>query len=137
MNKVILVGNVGNIEVKEYEKDGEKKPLVQVSLATSDGYKDKKGEWQNVTEWHKCVFAIPSLAERAKSIQKGDTIGIEGSIKTNKWTDKEGNEKSYKEISVVSYKTWRKAKTDASPSSEAAPEPAPASSGGGDDDLPF
>ena len=140
LNKVILIGNVGNIEVKEYERGGEKKPLVQVSLATSDGYKDKNGDWQNQTEWHKCVFAIPSLAERAKSIQKGDTIEVEGSIKTNKWTDKEGNENSYKEIAVVSYKTWRKAKNDAPSggSSEPANAPKPPSMPmGDDDDLPF
>jgi single-strand DNA-binding protein len=140
LNKVTLIGNVGNIEIKEYEKGGEKKPLVQVSLATSDGYKDKNGEWQNNTEWHKCVFAIPSLAERAKSIGKGDSIMVEGSIKTNKWTDKEGNEQSYKEIAVVSYKTWRKAKTEGAPQTDMgapAPQPAAASPTGGGDDLPF
>ena len=113
MNKVILVGNVGSVEVKEYEKGGEKKPLVQVSLATSDGYKDKSGNWHNTTEWHKCIFAIPSLAERATKIQKGDTIGLEGSIKTSKWTGKDGNEHSYKEIAVTTFKTWRKSKSEA------------------------
>lgn len=140
LNKVTLIGNVGNIEIKEYEKGGEKKPLVQVSLATSDGYKDKNGEWQNNTEWHKCVFAIPSLAERAKSIGKGDSIMVEGSIKTNKWADKEGNENSYKEIAVVSYKTWRKAKIEGSESSappQGQPNPASPKSVGVDDDLPF
>lgn len=141
MNKVILVGNVGNVEVKEYEKGGEKKPLVQVSLATSDGYKDKNGDWQNATEWHKCVFAIPSLAERAKSIQKGDVIGVEGSIKTNKWTDKDGNEQSYKEIAITSFKTWRKAKTDSgTPIQTGSTEKAvleDATNNPTDDDLPF
>jgi single-strand DNA-binding protein len=140
LNKVTLIGNVGNIEIKEYEKGGEKKPLVQVSLATSDGYKDKSGEWKNITEWHKCVFAIPSLAERAKAINKGDTIMVEGSIKTNKWTDNDGNEKSYKEIAVVSYKTWRKAKKEdgGSDDQSASYGESPAPSGGEDgDDLPF
>lgn len=134
INKVILVGNVGNIDVKEYERNGEKKPLVQISLATSDGYKGKDGEWRNETEWHRCIFAIPSLAERAKSVSKGDTIYVEGSIKTNKWTDKDGNEKSIKEISVVSYRTWKKSKSVNSSNEEPSPVKKEDES---DDGLPF
>ncbi|MHC5033400.1 MAG: single-stranded DNA-binding protein, partial [Planctomycetota bacterium] len=61
INRVTLLGNVGSAETKEF---GEGRKLVQVSLATSDGYK-KDGEWVNKTEWHKLVFAIPALAERA------------------------------------------------------------------------
>ena len=129
---VLLVGNVGTVEVKEY---GEGKSLVQVSLATQSGYK-KGNDWVNETEWHKCIFAIPSLAERAKNISKGDTIEVRGSIKTNKWTNKDGEERSYKEIAVTSYTTHRKAKKD----EDGIPSPAPqqtATSGGDDDDLPF
>lgn len=131
MNKVILIGNVGNIEIKSYQgKDGTERSLVQLSLATTDGYK-RGEEWVNETEWHKCVFAIEKLAERAKTIGKGDTIEVHGSIKTNKWTDKEGNEKSYKEIAATTFKTWKKAKKQ-----EDAPQmSAPASDD--DDDLPF
>jgi single-strand DNA-binding protein len=137
LNKVILIGNVGSVEVKEYEKNGETKPLVQVSLATSDGYKDKNGEWQNQTEWHKCVFAIPSLAERAKSIGKGDSIEVEGSIKTNRWTDKDGNEQSYKEIAVISFRTWRKAKSEDSVGQNQGSQPPSNSESEAEDDLPF
>lgn len=134
MNRWIGVGNVGNVEVKEYEKNGEKKFLVQVSVATSDGYKDKNGEWKNATEWHKCIFAIPSLAERAKSISKGDTIGVEGSIKTNKWTDKDGNDNYSKEIAVTSFKTWRKSKNEEALEEVSNASPVATEQ---DDDLPF
>ena len=124
MNKVILIGNVGSVEVKEF---GEGKFLVQISVATSSGYKKKDGEYENITEWHRCIFAIPALAERAKTIQ------VEGSIRTNKWTDKEsGDDRSSKEISATFYSTFRKAKKD---EGQPQPEQAGQTSGGGD--LPF
>ena len=131
---VLLVGNVGTVEVKEY---GEGKFLVQVSLATQSGYK-KGDDWVNETEWHKCIFAIPSLAERAKNISKGDTIEVRGSIKTNKWTNKDGEERSYKEIAATSYTTHRKAKRDEQGEApQGQPNTASPASVGEDDDLPF
>lgn len=107
VNKVVLLGNVGTIEVKSFENG---KKLVQLSLATSDGYK-KNDEWVEKTEWHRCIFAIPALADRAASIQKGDKIYVEGSISTNAWTTKEGEKKEIKEISCTMYKTFSIAKT--------------------------
>lgn len=106
LNKVMLLGNVGNVDVKDLE--GGRK-LVQLSLATSDGYK-KDGEWVDKTEWHKCVFTIPTLAERAATIGKGDKIYVEGSINTNAWTNKEGEKKEFKEISCTSFKMFSKNK---------------------------
>jgi single-strand DNA-binding protein len=132
INRVFLLGNVGSVEVKEF---GEGKCLVQVSVATTSGYKKKDGDYENTTEWHKCIFAIPSLAERAKNIKKGDTIEVSGAIRTNKWTDKEGNEQSYREIAAVHYSTHKKATTgDSGPQSIGGLNTAPA---GKDDDLPF
>lgn len=108
INKVILLGNVGSVEVKEFDMG---KKLVQVSIATSESYK-KGTEYVDVTEWHKCIFAIPALADRAALIGKGDKIYVEGSIKTNSWVDKDGNKKENKEISCVSFKTFLKNKTN-------------------------
>lgn len=130
INSVLLLGNVGSVEVKEF---GEGKCLVQVSVATQSGYKKKDGDWENKTEWHRCIFAIPSLAERAKTIGKGDQIEVRGSINTNKWTDKDGNERSIKEIAVTSYTTHKRA----SKSEDGQPQLDMASAGGDDDDLPF
>ncbi len=108
VNKVCLLGNIGGVEVKSFENG---KKLVQVSLATSDGYK-KGDKWEEKTEWHRCIFAIPALAERAASIQKGDKIYVEGSINTNSWTTKDGEKKEIKEISCTMFKTFVKAKTE-------------------------
>jgi len=108
INRVVLLGNVGNVEVKDFESG---RKLVQVSIATSDGYK-KDGKWEDKTEWHKCIFAIPALAERAALIQKGDKIYVEGSISTNAWTTKDGEKKEYKEISCTIFKTFSRANKD-------------------------
>jgi single-strand DNA-binding protein len=108
LNKVILAGRVGSVDVKEF---GTGKKLVQISLATTDGY--KKGDtWENKTEWHRLIFAIPALAERAASIGKGDVIYVEGAINTNEWETKEGEKKQIKEISCTMFKTVSKASAE-------------------------
>jgi single-strand DNA-binding protein len=128
VNKVVLLGNVGTVEVKEFETG---KKLVQVSLATSDGYK-KNEEWVEKTEWHKCVFAIPNLAERATKISKGDKIYVEGSISTQSWTNKDGEKKEYKEIACTMFKTFSKAAS----SEDKASKPA-FKKQSSNDDIPF
>lgn len=135
VNKVTLLGNVGTIEVKSFENG---KKLVQLSLATSDGYK-KNDEWVEKTEWHRCIFAIPALAERASSIQKGDKIYVEGSINTNAWTTKDGEKKEIKEISCTMYKTFSRAKTAEKEFSQPATTVSKPSSGFSDfdDQAPF
>jgi single-strand DNA-binding protein len=106
LNKVLLAGNVGSIEVKDYETG---RKLVQLSLATVDSYK-KNGEWVGKTEWHRVIISIQALAERAAtSIGKGDTIYVEGSITTNSWVTKDGTKKELREISCTTYKMLRKA----------------------------
>lgn len=134
LNKVCLLGNVGKVEVKSFENG---KKLVQVSLATSDGYK-KGDKWEEKTEWHRCIFAIPALADRAASIQKGDKIYVEGSINTNSWTTKDGEKKEIKEISCTIFKTFVKAKVDNDFHQPTTPVTAPKSNPiEADDDLPF
>jgi single-strand DNA-binding protein len=134
LNKVCLLGNVGKVEVKSFENG---KKLVQVSLATSDGYK-KGDKWEEKTEWHRCIFAIPALADRAASIQKGDKIYVEGSINTNSWTTKDGEKKEIKEISCTIFKTFVKAKVDNDFHQPTTPVTAPKSNAiEADDDLPF
>ena len=134
LNKVCLLGNIGKVEVKSFENG---KKLVQVSLATSDGYK-KGDKWEEKTEWHRCIFAIPALADRAASIQKGDKIYVEGSINTNSWTTKDGEKKEIKEISCTIFKTFVKAKVDNDFHQPTTPVTAPKSNPiEADDDLPF
>lgn len=134
INRVLLLGNVGNVEVKDLNNG---KKLVQLSLATEDGYKKANGEWENKTEWHRCIFAIPALAEKAALIQKGDKIYVEGSISTNSWETKEGEKRQVKEISCTTFKTFIKAagSRDSKPEAQGStPTPSIVDS---DDDMPF
>jgi len=122
INKVVLLGNVGKVEVKSFENG---KKLVQVSLATQDGYKKADGNYENKTEWHRCIFAIPNLAEKAAAIQQGDKIYLEGSINTNSWTTKDGDSKQIKEISCTMFKTFAKASNKNKPETPSAPSKNP------------
>lgn len=93
INKVILIGNVGMVEVKER--------VTRVSLATSDSYKDKNsGETVQLTEWHRLVF-FGKLAEIAgKYLTKGSKIYVEGAVKYGKYTDNQGVERHTTDIMV-------------------------------------
>lgn len=135
INRVILVGNVGGVDVKEF---AEGRKLVQVSLATSSRIK-KGDEWVDKTEWHRCIFSIPQLAERASSITKGDNIYVEGSISTNSWTTKDGEKKEMKEISCTSFTTFRKGAGSSNKAYEAKNGSVTASvmSEATNDDIPF
>ena len=132
LNKVILLGNVGKVETKDF---GNGRKIVNVSLATSESYK-KNDEWVEKTEWHRCVFSIPTLVDRAESINKGDKIYIEGKISTNSWETKEGEKKEIKEISCTSFQFFLRSKEGAKAQSE-APKPKAAPSQEEDGDIPF
>lgn len=97
VNKVILVGNVGqDPEVKTFE-GGE---VARITLATSETWKDKQGQKQEKTEWHELELWGGLAKVAGDYVKKGDKLYIEGSIKTDKWTDKEGNERKTTKIRV-------------------------------------
>lgn len=96
INKVIILGNVGNIE-SFYTRSGN--VMTKVSIATSDRWKDKQsGEWQEVTDWHNVtIFGKP--AEFVENyVKKGNKLYIEGQLKTTKTKDKNGDHKYYTNI---------------------------------------
>lgn len=96
LNKVTLVGNVG--EDPKVNQTGDNGMFVTLSVATNDYYKDKEGNEQKVTEWHK-VVAWHKLAEIIRDyVKKGDPLYIEGRLKTNSWESKEGVKKYSTEI---------------------------------------
>ena len=84
LNKVILIGHLGKDPDTFTFDDGTKK--ASFSLATTESYKSRDGDWQDKTEWHNIV-GYRYLAE--KNIAKGDLVYIEGKIKTRKYQDKE------------------------------------------------
>lgn len=97
VNKVILVGTLGrDPETKSFPNGGS---LTQFSIATSESWTDKNsGERQELTEWHRIVLNN-RLGEVAQQyLKKGSKVYIEGSLRTRKWTDKEGQERFTTEI---------------------------------------
>ncbi len=104
INKVTLVGNIGNEpEVKTFQ-NGNK--VVNLSLATSERWKDKEsGEMKTNTEWHKVVIYNPVLADIAeKYVKKGSKIYLEGQLQTRKWQDSSGADKYTTEVVLQNYR---------------------------------
>jgi len=157
VNKVILVGRLGKDPETRYMTNGE--AVANVTLATSENWKDKSGEKQEKTEWHNLVF-YRRLAEIAgEYLKKGSQIYVEGRIQTRKYTTKEGQERYMTEIIVNEMQMLGGKSTGggsfevmdqsapaerSAPARSAAPArqaPAPASSGSSfdnfDDDIPF
>src|SRR5690348_3681943 len=97
VNKVILVGNLGRDPETRYNPEGG--AITNISVATSETWKDKEsGEKQERTEWHRVVF-FNRLAEIAgEYLKKGSQVYVEGSLRTRKWQDKEGQERYTTEI---------------------------------------
>jgi len=92
VNKVILVGNLGNDPETKYTANGA--AITSISIATSETWKDKQtGQQQERTEWHKVTF-FNRLAEIAgEYLRKGSKVYIEGSLRTDKWQDQNGNDR--------------------------------------------
>ena len=97
INKVILVGNLGNDPETRYMPSGG--AVTNISIATSESWKDKQtGQQQERTEWHRVVF-FNRLAEIAgEYLKKGSKVYVEGSLRTRKWQDQSGQDKYSTEI---------------------------------------
>ena len=96
INKVILVGNLGGDPEIRYTAAGV--AVANFSLATGESWKDKDGQKQEKTEWHKIV-AFRRLAEICgEYLSKGKQVYIEGKIQTRSWDDKDGNKKYMTEV---------------------------------------
>lgn len=97
INKVIIVGNLGNDPEAKFLPSGG--AVTNISVATSESWKDKNtGQQQERTEWHRIVF-FNKLAEIAgQYLKKGSKVYIEGSLRTRKWQDQAGNDKYTTEI---------------------------------------
>jgi len=104
VNKVILVGNLGrDPEVKRLPSGD---PVVNLSVATSESWKDKaSGERKEKTEWHRVVIFNENLAKVAENyLKKGSKVYIEGQLQNRKYTDKDGNEKYTTEVVLQRYR---------------------------------
>lgn len=96
LNKVMLIGNLGKDPEVRYTAGGT--AVASFSIATSEKFKGKTGEWEEKTEWHN-ITLWARLAEIAgEYLSKGKTVYIEGRLQTRKWQDKEGKDRYTTEI---------------------------------------
>ena len=151
INKVIIVGNLGNDPETRYMPSGS--AVTNLTVATNESWKDKQtGEQKDRTEWHK-VAMFNRLAEiAAEYLRKGSQVYIEGKLRTRKWTIAEGHERYTTEVIVDARGSMQmldgRAVQEPAPAPKpeppkpprkarkprAKPEPALAE---GDDDIPF
>lgn len=148
VNKVILVGNLGKDPETRYAPSGDE--ICNITLATTDTWRDKaSGEKREATEWHKVSF-FGKLAEIAgQHLKKGSQVYLEGSLRTRKWQDKDGQDRYTTEIRADEMKMLggKQDPQQDAPSrqpfghSARNPPPKKPASGGGfsdfDNDIPF
>ena len=140
VNKVILVGNLGNDPDTRYMPSGS--AVTNLSVATNESWKDKEtGEQKDRTEWHK-VAMFGRLAEiAAEYLRKGSQVYIEGKLRTRKWQDKDGNDRWTTEIIADEMQMLGGRMDSGAPAMNDPPPPsAPPPKGGSDDfddDIPF
>jgi single-strand DNA-binding protein len=152
VNKVILVGNLGaDPEVKYLEGDN---VVANLSLATTEAYKDRSGNRVEQTEWHDLELWGQQAKIAEQYLKKGSQIYVEGKIKSDKWTDEQGQNRKRMKIRVLSF-TMLGAKPEGSgpgmgnqapaaqnyqpkaTASAPSPNPPMMEADSADDDLPF
>lgn len=149
VNKVILIGNLGSDPEVRYLESGS--AVAKFNIATTESYTNKSGERVDNTEWHRIELweGLAKVAE--KYLKKGNQVYIEGRIRTDNWTDKEGQQRSGVTIRAnsmtllggpASSNAGGENQGSYAPRANQAPrpsDPVPPSmaAGGDDDDLPF
>lgn len=148
VNKVILVGNIGKDPETRYSADGA--AITNITIATSESWKDKIGEQQERTEWHRVVF-FGKLAEIAgQYLKKGSQVYVEGALRTRKWQGQDGKDNYTTEV-VANEMQMLGSKggsgsneysqpvggSNAARRNDAAPQSLPPNDGFIDDDIPF
>ena len=149
VNKVIIVGTLGADPDTSYAPSGS--AITKLSIATNESWKDKEtGEQKEKTEWHR-ISMFGRLAEiSAEYLRKGSQVYIEGKLATNKWQDKEGNDRWTTEIianqmqmlgerptgNATSSKSNENQQSPSNENKQSPPEP-PAGTDDFDDDIPF
>jgi single-strand DNA-binding protein len=98
LNKAILIGNLGRDPEIRYTQSGE--PIANFTLATNEAWTDKSGQRQERTEWHRVEVFGKSAQVVRDYLTKGRSVYVEGSIRYDEWTDKEGKKRNTTRIRV-------------------------------------
>ncbi len=129
VNRATIIGNLGNDPEIRYSSGGD--AIANLIIATTDNWKDKNGDKQEKTEWHR-VTMFGKLAEICgEYLKKGSQVYIEGKLQTRKWTDKENIERYTTEIIADTMKMLGKREKQKEERSHSTASTAV------DDDIPF
>jgi single-strand DNA-binding protein len=154
VNKVILLGNLGSDPEVRHLDNGS--VVARFNIATSEAYNNKSGERVEQTEWHR-IEMWDNLAKLAEQyLKKGNTVYVEGKLRTETWTNKEGQQQSGMRVRATAMTLVGGGKNNSADSDGGAPAAQPAANrpaapkasepvpdfgapagGGGEDDLPF
>jgi single-strand DNA-binding protein len=150
VNKVIIIGNLGKDPEMRYMPSGD--AIANLRIATTDKFKDRNGEMQEATEWHSVAFFGKTAEICGQYLKKGSQLYVEGSLRTRKWQDKDGNDRYTTEIrgdrmQMLGGRGGGGMADYDAPPMESAPRAKPAAASGGaapasgfgemDDDIPF
>jgi single-strand DNA-binding protein len=125
VNKVILIGNLGKDPELKHFPNGD--AVCNLTIATSESWTDKEsGEKKERTEWHNLVLTRKIAEIAAQYLQKGSQVYVEGSIRTRKWQDKEGQDRYTTEIVVSDLRMLGGRQSESEEPEEEAPPPKPA-----------
>lgn len=119
-NQIVLLGNIGSVDVRAFS-NGNK--LLEVSLATTKRYKDRNGELQEDTQWHRLVFSGTLEENAERLLHKGDPLFVTGEMTYRKYTTKDGQDRLQPEVRVTNFQILAK--------------PQGEKGGNGGEDLPF
>ncbi|NRA03075.1 MAG: single-stranded DNA-binding protein [Myxococcales bacterium] len=139
LNKVMLIGNLGRDPELRYTQSGQ--AVANFTLATNENWKNKSGEREERTEWHRLVVWGRQAEVARDYLAKGRQIFVEGRIQTREWEDKEGQKRTTTEVVVNHFvMLGRKDGAEAGRESSGQEDPGPAGPpepAGGSDDIPF
>lgn len=142
INKVILVGNLGQDPELKYTQSGV--AVVTLSVATNRSWKDREDNWQDETEWHRVIVWAQAAERCSSTLSKGNKVYIEGRLQTRKWQDQNGNDRYTTEIVSNVVKNLTPKEGDGGSGGFAGEPPLPDESsmgsndgGGTGDDVPF
>jgi single-strand DNA-binding protein len=96
VNKVIVIGNLGRDPELRYTKDG--RAVANFTVATNERWRDREGNTQERTEWHRIVVWDKQAETCAQYLQKGRSVYVEGRLQTREWEDREGQKRTTTEI---------------------------------------
>ena len=136
LNKVRLVGHLGRDPEVRTTPSGSQ--VCNLSLATTERVKNREGAWEDQTEWHRVVCFGRTAENVARFKKKGETLYVEGRIRTNKWKDKDGQDRYTTEIIADNIRFLGGGRgDDRQPGNGGGSHDDGGGFGGGDDSIPF